>query len=86
MAGLSDKAVKADYVQNKYKLNSGNELQNQEFADGTCLELYDAVHRMYDPQIGRFGQIDPMGDALYDYPPYSFASNNPLTFNDPLGL
>ena len=30
MAGVSDKALKSQYVQNKYRDNSGNELQSQE--------------------------------------------------------
>ena len=34
MAGISDKAVKMQYAQNKYRYN-GKELQDQEFSDGT---------------------------------------------------
>jgi len=86
MAGISDKALKTQYAENKYRYNKGSELQNKEFSDGSGLEMYDAVHRMYDPQIGRFGQVDPIADAAYENSPYSFANNNPLTFSDPLGL
>jgi hypothetical protein len=32
MAGISDKAVKTQYAQNKYRYN-GKELQNQEFSE-----------------------------------------------------
>ena len=86
MAGISDKALKAEYAENKYRFNFGSELQNKEFSDGSGLEFYDAHHRMYDPQIGRFGQLDPLGDATPYYSPYSFASNNPITRVDPFGL
>ena len=86
MAGISDKALKSNYAENKYKFNGGNELQNKEFSDGSGLELYDAKNRMYDPQIGRFGQIDPMGDMSQNISPYVFASDNPISINDPLGL
>lgn len=86
MAGISDRAIKTQYAENKYRFNFGSELQNKEFADGSGLELYDAHHRMYDPQIGRFGQVDPLGDATPYYSPYSFASNNPITHIDPFGL
>ena len=43
MAGISDKALKPQYIQNKYRFNSINELQNQEFIDGSGLETYDAT-------------------------------------------
>ncbi|MBS1948776.1 MAG: hypothetical protein JST47_13515 [Bacteroidetes bacterium] len=86
MQGISDKAVKANYAENKYRFNSGNELNNKEFSDGSGLELYDAVHRMYDPQLGRFGQIDPLGDVTSYMSPYGFASDNPISHFDPSGL
>jgi hypothetical protein len=37
-------------------------------------------------QLGRFWQTDPMADAAYGSSPYAYADNNPLTFNDALGL
>lgn len=86
MAGISDKALKSQYVENKYRYNGGNELQNQEFSDGSGLELYDAHHRMYDPQLGRFGQLDEFGEVTSAWSPYSFGSNNPALRNDPQGL
>jgi hypothetical protein len=48
--------------------------------------MYDANFRGYDPQIGRFWQIDPLAIVTADYSPYSFAIDNPILFNDPLGL
>ncbi len=86
MAGISDKALKLNYAENKFRYNGGNELQNKEFSDGTGLELYDARHRMLDPQLGRFGQIDPLADAYQGISTYSFAANNPVLMNDPGGL
>jgi RHS repeat-associated protein len=86
MAGISDKALKSNYAENKYRFNFGSELQNKEFSDGSGLELYDAHHRMYDPQIGRFGQVDPLADGTPYYSPYSFGSNNPISHIDPFGM
>lgn len=41
---------------------------------------------MYDPQIGRFGQIDPYADVFFGWSPYTFSSNDPTLLNDPDGL
>ncbi len=84
MQGISSKA--ANTLQNRYKYNGGNELQSAEFSDNSGLEVYDAVNRMYDPQIGRFWQIDELAESNWEWSPYFFANNNPILFNDPFGL
>jgi RHS repeat-associated protein len=86
MSGLCDKAIKSNYAENKYRGNGGSELQNKEFSDGSGLEVYDANFRGYDPQIGRFWQQDALADANESWSPYSFVNDNPISFNDPLGL
>jgi len=86
MAGICDKAVRSHYAENKYRYNGGTEMQNHEFTDGSGLEEYETSFRMYDPQLGRFWQIDPLADISEDYSPYSFAHDNPVLLNDPFGL
>jgi RHS repeat-associated protein len=86
MAGISSGILRSNYIENKQLFNSGNELQHQEFVDGQGLGLYDATHRFYDAQLGRFEQIDLMADEAEGSSVYSFGSNNPLLRNDPLGL
>jgi RHS repeat-associated protein len=86
MAGISDKAIKTNYAENKYRYNSGAELQNKEFSDGTGLEYYDAGFRRLDPQLGRFSQLDPLAPLSEYASPYQFVDNNPLSLTDPAGL
>jgi RHS repeat-associated protein len=86
MQGLSDKAVKPKYSENKYRYNDATEFQNKEFSDGTGLELYETSFRSFDPQLGRFGQIDPLADKANYQSTYDYAGNNPIMENDPSGL
>ncbi len=86
MAGISDKALKSQYAENKYRYNKGSELQNKEFNDGSGLELYTTNYRMFDPQLVIFRQIDPLADINEDQSTYSYAQNDPVLYNDPFGL
>jgi RHS repeat-associated protein len=84
MAGISSRAM--GKMENRYKFNDATELANREFNDGSGLEWYETIFRSYDPQIGRFAQIDAIGELYPDNSPYVFANNNPILINDPLGL
>ncbi|GGB19828.1 DUF6443 domain-containing protein [Puia dinghuensis] len=84
MAGISSKAVKTKYAQNRYRYN-GKELQNQEFSDGSGLEEYDYGARMYEPQIGRWNVIDPHAADYSQFSPYLYVGSNPMLLVDPNG-
>lgn len=55
----------------------------REFDAETNLYFYRA--RYYDPSIGRFTREDPLRFGAGDPNFYSYVSQNPVTFTDPLG-
>ncbi len=66
-------------VENQYKYNGGAEYQSE-------FDLYTTNARLYNPELGRFWGIDVMSDILPSISPMSYGYNNPIKFNDPLGL
>jgi RHS repeat-associated protein len=85
MAGISSKVLNGS-AENKRGYN-GNELQSKEFNDGNGLELYDFNARTYDQQVGRFIQIDPLGEEgdQEGLTTYQFGLDNPVRYDDPDG-
>src|SRR5690606_10601992 len=67
-------------VANKFLYN-GKELQ-----DDLDLGWYDYGARMYMPDLGRFGAMDPLTDLMVSWSPYHYTYNNPINFTDPSGM
>jgi len=77
--------TKAEDSQGRFLLNPSTSFlyTGREFDSETG--LYYNRARFYDPQLGRFISADPKGyEAGLNL--YTYTRNNPLSFNDPLGL
>ena len=61
---------------------------DKEFEGDFDLNWYDYGARFYDPQTGRFMQVDPLANEenQENWTPYHYVFNNPIMYIDPLGL
>jgi RHS repeat-associated protein len=67
-------------------LDNKNLYNDKELIDEGDLDSYDFGFRIYDPQIGRFTQIDPLTDGMPYFGTYLFAGNEPIGNIDFEGL
>lgn len=83
IATLSSKKLSDTYegqLKNNYLYNG------KELFDDADLNWYDYGFRYYDPQIGRFPQLDPLTFSYPYYTPYQYAGCEPIANVDVDGL
>ena len=83
IAGISSKKLGDG---NEGLLDNKNLYNDKELIDEADLDWYDYGFRNYDPQIGRFPQLDPLTDDYPELTPYQYASNEPIANVDMDGL
>jgi len=79
IAALSSAAPMS--MPNRFKYNAGTEL-NSDFG----VDWYETQFRGYSAELGRFMQVDPLADLFNDWTPYQYGYNDPIFWNDPMGL
>ncbi len=57
----------------------------KELDESLGLGTYDFGARNYNPELGRWMNIDPMADKYSEFSPYVYVVNNPLKYIDPDG-
>jgi RHS repeat-associated protein len=72
MSGISDKALKSNYAENKYRF------AGQLYDDDLDWDTYQFRFRTQDPQLGRFSQVDPLASKYVYNTPYAYAENRPI--------
>jgi RHS repeat-associated protein len=67
-------------------LNNRYLYNGKEYQDDFGLNWYDYGARFYDAQIGRFHSVDPLAEKYSFQSPFAYAANNPIYYNDYLGM
>jgi RHS repeat-associated protein len=85
MKGLesSDKQTQQNKKEHEFQFNAQTERE-----ESFGLFWDETKYRTYDIQLGRFNHVDPKAEEANQegWTPYHYAFNNPIRYNDPMGL
>ncbi|NJM24752.1 MAG: RHS repeat-associated core domain-containing protein [Bacteroidia bacterium] len=79
--GLSYNMHSREHATPQKFLYNGKELH-----DELDLDWLDYGARMYMPELGRWGVVDPLSEDMMTWSPYNYTYNNPTNFVDLFGL
>ncbi len=79
--GLTHKGYNNTIRGRKHTYGYNGKEENDELG----LEWLDYSARNYDPALGRWHNLDPHSDNYYEWSPYVYVGDNPLTRSDPDG-
>ncbi|WP_299260850.1 DUF6443 domain-containing protein [uncultured Aquimarina sp.] len=75
--GLQHKGYN-DLIVSEHKYGFGGKEEQNELG----LTTYDFGERNYNPELGRWFNIDPLAEFMRSQSPYNFGFNNPIYFSD----